>query len=408
LDFRKVTILFGPNNAGKSSVLQAIAFLAQQKGGVVFDGDFVKLGSFQGTIFKKEVAQTMEIEPTLKLRDEERERIEKEIKETAYEKFDFSSIKVSASVSFNEESERAESSLSLYSKDDELVGERTYQGDSRYQLRYNQKVNADEFKAGDFPTFFEWNARSYGMPKGAEYCATICDTAKEIVAKKISNQIYYFTPFRVVSVREQSVASEPKRVKPNGEDVLALLHYTRDNQEPQFKKIVKWIKEFNIADLTTKLEAGNTKPSFRDEKLSVSLDPTEIGFGANQLFPVIVQSFSCKPGSIIMVDEPEISLHPSSEVKLPFLFSEIVKEDKQIIITTHSEFLPLALGKAVREGKINKEEVALYELVKGEEGTEKRELKLDENGRIMGWIPEFRKVEDEIYEDWGSFLPEEE
>ncbi|RLG33025.1 hypothetical protein DRN97_06000 [Methanosarcinales archaeon] len=410
LDFRKVNILFGPNNAGKSSVLQAMAFLAQQKGDrVIFDGDFVKLGSFKGTIFKKEINRTMKIELTLKLREEEYQRIKKEIEKTAYEKFDFSSIKVSASVCFNEESKKEGASISFYSNDGELISERTYQGDSRYQLRYNQKVNAEEFEAGNVPTFFGWNAHSYGVPKGTEYCATICDVMKEIVAKRISNQIFYFAPFRVVSVRKEDIHSKPERVKPNGKYSLALLFYTKEKQELQFKKIVRWIKEFNVADLRAEfLEGSETEASFKDEKLLVSLDPTEIGFGSNQLFPIIVQSFSCPPGSIIMVDEPEISLHPGSQVKLPHLFSEIVEEEKQIIITTHSEFLPLALGKAMKEGGLKREEVVLYELVKGEEGTEKRELKLDEKGRIIGWIPEFRKVEDELYEEWSISLPEEE
>ncbi len=407
LDFRKVNILFGPNNAGKSSILQAIAFLAQQdpRRGVTFNGDLVSLGSFLGTVFNKKAGQTMEIELTLGLRDKEHEEIKEKTRRNAYGNFDLSSIKVKASLSYDA---IIHPSLSLYSRDEELIGERIWTNGT-CKVRYNQRINEEEFDGRTTGvSLFGWDARPH-KPSGAKFCPVVCNTVKEIGERRILGQIYYFAPFRMVSARNEGINSKPERVDPNGEKSLASLFYTRMWQEPQFNKIVKWVKEFNIFDLRSEfLEESKTKASFRDDVLPVSLDPIEIGFGSNQLFPVIVQSFNSSPGSIITVEEPEMSLHPSSEVKLPYLFSEIVKDDKQIIATTHSEFLPLALGKAIKEGELSKDEVALYELKKGEEGTEKEELELDENGRISGWIPEFRKVEDELIEEWDIFFPKEE
>ncbi|MCK4429928.1 MAG: AAA family ATPase [Candidatus Aminicenantes bacterium] len=60
-----------------------------------------------------------------------------------------------------------------------------------------------------------------------------------------------------------------------------------------------------------------------------------LGEGLLSLFLIIDALYDSKPNNIIIVDEPELSLHPSLQKKLANLFAYYAK-DRQIILATHS------------------------------------------------------------------------
>lgn len=136
-----------------------------------------------------------------------------------------------------------------------------------------------------------------------------------------------------------------------------------------------------------------------------------LGYGSRQLVPVIAQLAISEPGDIIMVEEPEMSLHPEYQAKLPILFGRAVMEGKQLLITTHSSYFPLSLpvvfdgytlegettgGYRRYEVKLRPEDVAIYHVTRGPDGyTQVERLKLDEDGLREG-IPSFIEVEKRI------------
>lgn len=62
-----------------------------------------------------------------------------------------------------------------------------------------------------------------------------------------------------------------------------------------------------------------------------------LGEGIISLFFIIDALYDSKPGDVIVIDEPELSLHPSFQRKLAALFSDYAA-DRQIIIATHSPY----------------------------------------------------------------------
>jgi hypothetical protein len=58
-----ITLVFGPNSAGKSSVIRALLLIAQSMSitndGFSFDGNLVDLGSFENTVYKHDVSKTI-------------------------------------------------------------------------------------------------------------------------------------------------------------------------------------------------------------------------------------------------------------------------------------------------------------------------------------------------------------
>lgn len=111
-------------------------------------------------------------------------------------------------------------------------------------------------------------------------------------------------------------------------------------------------------------------------------------------------------GSLIMIEEPEISLHPKAQIDVLEMFDEAIKEDKQIISTTHSLFLMQAIGYGVQKGWLTSDQVGVYHIEKKKEtGIVAKQLKIKENGPIEGWIPSFSRVERKLVREWLKTLP---
>jgi len=167
-----------------------------------------------------------------------------------------------------------------------------------------------------------------------------------------------------------------------------------------------------LADLRSGFRGAHTlSADFRDKDLNVTPNLAYASHGARQILCVIAQLFS-PTQEIILIEEPEISLHPESVAKLPLMFLDAIRMGKQIIATTHSPILPLALSRMVKKAKEERlcenpnELIAVYEVEKDREGTKAKRLMLDERGYIRGYIESFYKIERELLREWEEELPE--
>lgn len=85
--------------------------------------------------------------------------------------------------------------------------------------------------------------------------------------------------------------------------------------------------------------AGNYYLKFDDN--GIVHNSEGIGEGILSVFTLVDAIYDSKPGSVIVIDEPELSLHPSLQKKVANLLLEY-SADRQIIITTHCPyFIPL-------------------------------------------------------------------
>ena len=111
---------------------------------------------------------------------------------------------------------------------------------------------------------------------------------------------------------------------------------------------------------------------------------------------------------MLLIEEPEISLHPRAQIDVLELFAEVIKEqNKQIIATTHSLIMLQALGYAVHKGWLDRDDIAVYHVEKGKTGTKAKLLPLGKQGYIKGWVPSYSKVERQLLREWAKTLPRE-
>lgn len=87
-----------------------------------------------------------------------------------------------------------------------------------------------------------------------------------------------------------------------------------------------------------------------DKSKGVHLSFTDIGVGVGQVFPVIVDSMISK-GKTILIEQPELHLHPALQSELGDLFinSALSDQKNMFFIETHSEHLILRLLRRIRE-----------------------------------------------------------
>jgi predicted ATPase len=86
-----------------------------------------------------------------------------------------------------------------------------------------------------------------------------------------------------------------------------------------------------------------------DTKLNITNEPVELGIGISQIFPFIVAA-SDEKASFVSVEQPELHIHPSWQLKIADILIDSIKANPQrmFLIETHSEHLMLRLLNRVR------------------------------------------------------------
>lgn len=148
----------------------------------------------------------------------------------------------------------------------------------------------------------------------------------------------------------------------------------------------------------------------RDLRNNVAVSSRDVGIGISQLIPVVVHALAEKE-TMIMVEQPELHLHPALQAKLGDLFIEsaLGESKNQFILETHSEHLILRLLRRIREttrgtlpeGKlpIRREDVAILYVQPSPEGSKVIEMCIDEQGRLVDNWPNgfFEERLDELF-----------
>ena len=158
--------------------------------------------------------------------------------------------------------------------------------------------------------------------------------------------------------------------------------------------IAYWLKELGLIYEFKVEEIGSGSNLYRtsvkrDEKSPYAL-LTDVGFGVSQVLPALVLLYYVPEGSILLMEQPEIHLHPSVQSGLADVILSAAKTRKlQVIVESHSEHMLRRFQLRVAEAKADYEEVKLY-FCDSKGGESKLvDLELDMFGEIQNWPPNF-------------------
>lgn len=171
----------------------------------------------------------------------------------------------------------------------------------------------------------------------------------------------------------------------------------------------KWLQHFNMSIDVESIEEIIHKLKINQNGLS--LDITDVGFGVSQILPVIVQGFFAKHGSLTLIEQPEVHLHPRMQADLGDLFIDIALPnkdkcrecDKYLLIETHSEYLLKRIRRRMAMKEIRPSDVAIYIVKENKElnCSELQKIKINQFGSFE-WPEEF--YGGELLKDTLDFL----
>jgi predicted ATPase len=138
----------------------------------------------------------------------------------------------------------------------------------------------------------------------------------------------------------------------------------------------------------------------RDRETAFVADLVNEGLGTNQMVALLAKVLN-KSTRFICIDEPEIHLHPTIINRLVDALVDIAElEDKQFLISTHSEHFINAMLRNVVERRIAPDAVRAYYLTKDRKGaTQVEEQPINEKGQMTGGLKNFYEAELENIKD---------
>lgn len=221
-----------------------------------------------------------------------------------------------------------------------------------------------------------------------EYCVKITDTNDQTLKMRITQDkknisgnlslnledtLFYLSANRLGYNYPAELVSDQFRVGFQGE----YLYGTFEKRKSQ-KLDDKLIKDNNSYTLSTqvsywlsyilknkfemhteKINDNNIKVSYTADGID-NLSPRQLGVGVSYLVKVIIMCLTSNIGDVLMIENPEIHLHPGAQSRLGEFFAFIARAGIQILLETHSEHMLDSVQYQIFKNNLSSQDAVLY------------------------------------------------
>lgn len=386
----KITLLLGPNSSGKSSVIKALLGLKQTAApsneNEVFSaqGEYVDLGVYKDYVIDHDITKKIKI--SLKIKEtlnpfgrnksqdlqvefcfghdfatEQARLLEIYVRDQGHDAGPLISfVKKKTRDSFlltMSDSFSGQLISELFSPDDhprksKLVaswkkGVSVVAGD-RYQFNLETRAKTPDSDKD----FFQ------NLP------ITVLTRLINSILRGLDRDFFYTGPLRRSPSRSYGRTAHLLSVGPAGEhtpSVLANLKSRaskeRSKERPQSRRLEqlnRWVDsifpgcsiESKTVEELVKLEVSRAHGG--REVIS------DVGFGISQVLPILVQAAVMPADTTLLIEQPELHLHPSAQTKLAGVIADASNSGRRFLIETHSEHFVRGLQLAVSNGAAKK------------------------------------------------------
>lgn len=134
--------------------------------------------------------------------------------------------------------------------------------------------------------------------------------------------------------------------------------------------------------------------------------PVNVGFGLTQVLPIVVAALSAQRDDILMIENPEVHLHPAGQAQIGQFLGEVARAGVQVLIETHSDHVLNGIRRSVKAGRLPATDVTLHFLKpRGESQAQVTTPVLDASGNIDDWPEGFFDQFDKdsnYFAGWGD------
>jgi predicted ATPase len=415
LVLKPITGFFGSNSSGKTSLLQAILLLKQtadsaDRGLPLQFGEknsLVNLGDFRSVIYRH--ANETELRLALDWRLAKPFVIKNAKEQNAP---DLEDNELGFSTQIRDESGPENKTVRLvvpemrYRLGDVAFGMRRRTG-SKYEL-FNENAPFQFVRSPGRVWPLPPPAKCYGFPDQvrAHYQNAGFLSDLELALEERLRSIYYLGPLRAYPERTYTWAgTQPSDMGRAGEQAVDAILSSRDRGQKisrgRGKKsasleeyVAEWLQKLGlIAEFRIEaVREGSQIFQVRVKKSARGPEAllTDVGFGVSQILPVIVLCFYVPEGSTVILEQPEIHLHPAVQARLAdVLIDAYQKRRVQVILESHSEHLLRRLQRRIAEGGLSMDDAAFYFCDWNDQASAITPLNLDLYGSISNWPQDF-------------------
>lgn len=236
-------------------------------------------------------------------------------------------------------------------------------------------------------------------------------SSEMIEGKKFIQKVWYLSSERFIhQVQRRGNAQKPELGKEN-EYIAYVLERGRSNKIPvnigkNYKDKENILFASQVNEWLDFILPGNQVMGVTEGKDNlVSLKfgknykfhKTNIGYGISFVLPIIVSGLLAQKGDILIVENPELHLHPKAQSDLALFLAFIAQSGVQIIMETHSDHIVNGIRKAIvnPECELISSDV---EICFFDKNKEVRVLHLDDDAQLSDWPDDFmEQVENDLY-----------
>jgi len=110
----------------------------------------------------------------------------------------------------------------------------------------------------------------------------------------------------------------------------------------------------------------------------------DVGYGVSQALPVVVQTLLAEPYQYVLIQQPEVHLHPQAQAALGSFFAESVGSGKRhLMIETHSDYIIDRVSMEVAAGKLTPDQVVILYFEKKGLESKVYPIHLDKLGNML-------------------------
>lgn len=346
-----LTLVLGPNSAGKSSLLSTLTLLAQSIAPsptrvLVMAGPLVDAGSFRMAVHNHDDSTPMTLGLVLQAPSQVDDGARPREIVAAFDWNPATRTPEATSLSIGEPGSVSTLALPLHPTDAEgrarLDAATTLLADVLSRVAYLGPMRARPERTHAIG----YGRTTYVGPEG-ESLAEVLDARPDLVAE----------------VNEWM-------------DRLGLGYHVR-LLAPQSRDVIVAAGDFTVVGM---LDVRRDPP--------VLVSSRGVGYGVGQLTPVVTQCLLSR-NEVIVIEQPEVHIHPRLQSAVGDLLIHTVAElGNQVLVETHSEHLVLRLLRRVREGVLDPDDLAILYVEQHEDGAAfVRRLPVDADGELAGGWP---------------------
>lgn len=397
IEFGAITAFFGANSSGKTSLLQFLLLLKQtvehpDPTVPLFWGDeksLVDLGGYLDTVYGHSEAETIQWMLQWNLRE-------------PTELFGTKATQLRHHAMIDYHNGQARVHTMRYEFKDASVGLR--RSENGYEV---EPKGIDLERSRGRPAYIQSPLKCYGFPEQAisRYRNADSMAMLNLEFTRLFERVYYLGPLREYPRRQYRWSgAKPRDVGSRGEQVIDALIAARTQKAVQRRgrkgsltveqavaeqlAAMGMLHRFYLHEVAPDSRLYEVRVQRTSDSPEVSLP--DIGFGISQVLPVITLCYYVPQGSILVLEQPEIHLHPAAQLGLAdALINAVHTRQIQIMLETHSEHFLLRLQRRIAERMLTPQKAKLYFCEFSRDASQLTELQVNDEGEILNYPQDF-------------------